>query len=235
MTREAGVLNKKTAIGGAALGLLLSGCGGGFADQSAQEITDAAAEDMKALSSVRVQGDIQAEGQEISLDMRITTEGSCDGTISVMGGTAEIRSTGDQTWFRPDEAFWQATAGGAAGQIMSLVGDKWVVMPPEQADVASFCDLDELLDEVEGGDDNDVTKGETEEVDGEEAVIVEGETDEGDPVKAWVAVDGEHYILKMEVEQGDEPGTITFSEFDEELEVEAPPEEEVIDLAQLAG
>jgi hypothetical protein len=88
------------------------------------------------------------------------------------------------------------------------------------------------------GDDEDDSKAEnegTEDVDGTEAVKVTGETDEGDPVTVWVKVDEPHYILKMEVDQGEEPGEIVFSEFDEELEVEAPAEDEVIDLEQLGS
>jgi hypothetical protein len=224
-----------TIVGAATALTLLSACGGGFADQSAQEITDAAAEDMKALSSVRMQGDIASEGEEVSLDMRVDTDGNCQGEISMMGGNAELLSIDGTTWFRPDEAFWRASAGPQADLIISTVGDKWVVMPAEQADVATFCDLDELLGQIEDTGDEDVSKGETEDVDGEEAVVIESETDEGDPLKAWVAVDGEHHILKMEVEQGDEPGEIAFSEFDEELDLEAPADDEVIDFSQLAG
>ena len=49
-----------------------------------------------------------------------------------------------------------------------------------------------------------------------------------------VAVDGEHYILKLQVLEG-EKGTNTFSEFDEELDLEAPPKDEVIDFSQANG
>ncbi len=231
------------AVGGAGvLAILAAGCGGGsggssgddFADQSAQEIMTASAEDMKALESVRVSGDIQTDGQEMSLDMQISAGGECEGTMSVMGGSAELKSTGDATWFRPDEAFWQATAGEQADQIMTIVGDTWVVMPPDQADLASLCDLDELLEEIDE-EDSEAKKGETEEVDGQEAVVIESTTDEDDPVKAWVATEDEHYILQMEVSEGEEPGTISFSDFNEELDVQAPADDEVIDFEQMAG
>lgn len=224
-----------TTVGAAAALTLLGACGSGFADQSAKEITDAAAKDMKELSSVRMQGDIASEGQEVSLDLRVDTDANCQGEIEMMGGTAEILSIDGTTWFRPDEAFWKASAGAQADLIISTVGDKWVLMPAEQADVASFCDLDELLSDIDSSDEEELSKGETEEIDGEEAVIIESKTDEGDPLKAWVAVDGDHHILKMEVEEGDEPGEVTFSEFDEELDLEAPADDEVIDFSQLAG
>lgn len=224
------------AVGGAAALVLLAGCGGGFADESADTIVKAAAEDMKKLKSVRMEGDIATQGQEISLDMQVATDGACQGSLSMMGGTAEIISTGDETWFKPDDAFWDATAGAQADQVKSMVGDKWVVMPPGQSDVASLCDLDQLLDQVGSKDGiEDAKKGETEDVDGEEAVVVEGKTEEDDPLKAWIATEGEHHILKMEVTQGDEPGTITFSEFDEDFEVQPPADDQVVDFSQMGG
>jgi hypothetical protein len=39
----------------------------------------------------------------------------------------------------------------------------------------------------------------------------------------------------MEVTQGEEPGMFTFSGFDEEVDVQAPADDEVIDLDQLQG
>ncbi len=94
---------------------------------------------------------------------------------------------------------------------------------------ANFCDLDGLLDDI--GDPKDVedasTDG-TEDVDGEDAVRVIG-TEEGSETTAFVAVDEPHYILKIEV-TGDEAGEATFSDFDEDIEVEAPAEEDTITL-----
>lgn len=248
MTNTRGTWTITRGLAGAgAVALLAAGCGGGsdggsdggsegedFAGQSAAEITAAAAEDMKALESVRIAGDITTEGQPLSLDMQVSASGDCQGTMGIMGGSAELISTDGSTWFKPDEAFWRAIAGEQAEQIMGLVGDKWVVMPPEQADLASLCDLDELLDSMES-EDEDATKGDTEDVDGQEAVIIESESDEGDSVEAWVATDDPHHILKMEVTQGAEPGTLTFSDFDEELDVQPPADDEVIDFSEMAG
>lgn len=230
---------------------LLAGCGSGdgsadsgdetsseasdFADQSGSEITDAAATDMKALSSLRMNGDITSDSEKIGLDLALTTDGDCQGSVSVQGGTAEIISLDGDSWFKPDEAFWQAAGGPQADQIIEMVGDNWVVLPPGDSDFTSFCDLDELLTELDDDGSDDVTVGELEDVDGTPAVKVTSETDEGDKVEAWVAAEGEHYILKMVVNQGEEPGTITFSDFNEEFDIAAPADDEVVDLSQLAG
>jgi hypothetical protein len=226
----------QAALAGAAMATTLAACGGGgFAEESPEKIGEAAEKDMKALKSVRISGELVNDGEEISVDMALTTDGDCEGTLGIQGGKTEIRSLGGETWMKPDAAFWEASAGEQAALIQGVVGDKWVVLGDDQ-DFAELCDLDELLEQM--GDDEDDDKAEvegTEDVDGTEAVKVTGETDEGDPVTVWVAVEEPHHILKMEVDQGDEPGEIVFSEFDEELSVEAPADDEVIDLDKLGS
>jgi hypothetical protein len=230
------VQSLKLIAGGAGVLVLLGGCGNDFAGGSIEDITEATSKDMKELDSLRLKGDVTTEGQQVSMDMQMTTDGDCQGSISLMGGKAEFLSVGGDTWFRPDEDFWRATAADRADQIIGLVGDKWVVLPPDEADVSSFCDLDELLKEFDDDQpDEDTKKGETDEVRDEETIIVEGKSDEGDPTKAWIAVDGEHYILKLEVDQGDEPGVIELSDFNEDLDLEAPSDDDVIDLNQASG
>jgi hypothetical protein len=209
--------------------------GGDFASESAKTILDESEKDMKALSSVTVGGELTTDGQPLTLDMAVSTDGSCEGTIGLQGGKAEIRSTGEQSWMRPDAAFWESFAGESAGMVQQVVGDRWVVIPGDASDFTELCDLDELLSEMGGDDDAAGEVGETREVAGQEAVEISTETDEGDPLTVWIAVDDPHHILEMEVTTGDEPGTISFSGFDEELDVQAPAADEVIDLDQLNG
>ena len=95
---------------------------------------------------------------------------------------------------------------------------------------SSFCDLDGLLEDI--GDPEDVEDAKTdgtEDVDGDEAVKVVGTDEDDSETTVFVAVDEPHYILKVEV-TGDDAGEATFSEFDEDIEVEAPAEEDTITL-----
>jgi hypothetical protein len=209
--------------------------GGDFAEESARTILDESEKDMKALSSVTVGGGLTTDGQQLTLDMAVSTDGSCEGTIGLQGGKAEIRSTGKQSWMKPDAAFWESFAGESAAMVQQVVGDRWVVVPGDASDFTELCDLDELLSEMRGGEDAAGEVGGTREVAGQEAVEVSTESDEGDPLTVWIAVDDPHRILEMEVTQGEEPGTITFSGFDAELDVQAPADDEVIDLDQLSG
>jgi hypothetical protein len=223
----------------ALLGAAACGSGDGddggddFADQSAADIKDAAIEDMKSVTSLKMDGTISESGEEVTLKLSSDTDGQCAGEISQSGGTAQFIG-GDETFLKGDEAFWTNTTGGAqqAQQILALVGDKWAKVPAEAgSSFESFCDLDNLLEDFTKEDDSEVKKGDTDEVDGEDAIILEGTSDSGNPTKAWIAVDGKHHILKLQGE-GDTSGSFTFSDYDEPVDAEAPPADEVVDLSQ---
>ncbi|GAA4686270.1 hypothetical protein [Nocardioides nanhaiensis] len=217
-----------TAAVAAVAALALTGCSGGsdFADSSAEDIITAASEDMQALESVHIDADITTDGQQITLDISLDTDGACTGTVGLGEGTAEIVSVDGQSWFKADQALYEALVGEQAEQITAVVGDNWVA--DEQGQFGSFCDLDSLLEDIGDPEAGNAEKDGTEEVDGEEAVRLVSE-DEGDTTTAFVAVDEPHHILRVEVE-GDNAGEATFSEFDETVEAEAPAEDEIVEL-----
>lgn len=229
----------RRALAGIGAAVLLAACGGNddggdesFADESPETITAEAEQAMRDTSSMRIDGFITDGGQEISVDMAVTTAGDCEGTMGIAEGEAQVISVGGTTYMKPDEAFWRTFGGSAAEMIIELVGDSWAIMPGDEG-MAGFCDLDRLLEDLDAageGDDDPAEVLGVEEVDGRRAVRLAGETDSGDPVTVWIAIEAPHHIVKMEVTQGDEPGTITFSDFDEDFGIEAPPEDEVVDL-----
>lgn len=240
-------------LGTGALMVVLAACGGSsddgstdggdtdepsqsFSDEPAEDIAKAAIEDMKGASSLRMAGDITNDGEAFTIDVAVTTAGDCEGSIALGDtGTAEILTAGSESWFRPDEAFWREYGGPQADQIMSAVGDKWVVVPPDDDGFSQLCDLDSFLDELDSDSKQQIEKGETEDVGGQEAIVLTTESDDGELVKAWIATDSPHYFLQMEVTSGDEPGQLTFTDFDEDFAIEAPPAQEVVDLNQMAG
>lgn len=225
-----------TAAGLGAL-LLVAGCGGGFADESAGTITSAAAEDMKAVKTLRMAGELTSGEQTLQLDLGLDTDGNCGGTVTLAyedDASLEILRVDGSTWMKPSEGFWKTYAGPTAEQVVAAVGDKWVVLPEEQAaDFASQCDLDELTSEL-GAEDAEAEVGETFDLEGQEVVMIMSETDDGDALEAAVATDEPHHVLQLQVTDGAEPGTLSFSEFDEELGLEAPADDDVVDLASLA-
>lgn len=139
---------------------------------------------------------------------------------------------------RPDEAFWRATAGSSADQVISLVGDKWVVIPAEDDSFNTFCDVQDLLDQMLKDDDEDkstYSKKGTEDVDGDETIAIDNKDPEDGTSTGYVLVNEPHYLVKIEKTDGEDTGSVTFSDFDEEFEVEAPGDDEVVDLDQLGA
>jgi hypothetical protein len=221
-----------------ALAGLATGCGGDgdksdddFAKKPAADIAAASKADMKELDSVTYSGDITSGGDSITLDIQASSNGDCTGTLGLGDGTAELLAKDGDLWFRPDEAFWRQQAPDQADAIIAAVGDKWVV--DSNQEFAQFCDLDKFFDGIFAGPEDDSgykTVG-TDELDGKKVVKVENTTD-GGTATGYVLVDEPHYLVKVERTEGDEPGKIEFSGFDEELEVEAPADDEVIDLSE---
>ncbi len=212
--------------------------GGDFASSPAEDIVAAAKADMADLEAVKVSGTVTNDGQEISIDIQSSSDGDCTGSIGVDDGTAELLGVAGETWMRPDEAFWRSFAGGNAEQVLTLVGGKWVVIPSEDDSFNQFCDVDELLDQLLKDDDEDEStysvQG-TEDLDGDEVVLIDNEDPEDGTSTGYVLVDSPHYLVKIEKTDGEDTGSVTFSEFNEEFEVEAPAKDDVVDLESLGG
>lgn len=223
----------------------LTGCGGDdgdedadFADQSIEDIKDAVLDDMKQADSFTLTGDFTQDGQPLSIDMAIGKNGDCAGSITIQGGTAEVIAGPDGTFMKGDEAFWTVAAGGntaQAQQLMSFLGDKWAKMSAADAgNFAELCDVDNFIDELEDSDEDDAEgeKGDREEIDGQDALEITAEGDDGGTNHIWVATEGEHYILKLEAEGGDEPGALTFTDYNEPVDAEAPAEGEYVEFPE---
>ena len=227
------------AMAGISALAVLTACGGSdFADESADTIITASKDDMGDLEAVKVSGDITTDGQAVSIDMQANSDGDCTGSIGVGDGIAELLGVAGETWMRPDEAFWRSFGGDAADQVIAVVGDKWVVVPEDQESLTQFCDVDELLDQLLEDDDEDkptyTNKG-ADALDGDDVVKIESEDPEEGTSTGYVLVGEPHYLVKIEDTEGEDTGTITFSAFDEEFEVNPPADDEVVDLNNLAG
>ena len=231
--RSWGSLVATTALAAA----LLTGCGDegdDFAGQSAAKIAAAAKKSMGDLEAVTIEGTLTSDGQEIEIRMEIGSDGNCTGEFTTQGATAEILGVDGTQWFRPDEAFWTLFAGPEEGPaIIAAAGDKWVTLPEGDTSFSQFCDIDEFLGDLTDQDDAEYTKGETKEIDGDETIeIVSDRPDEGKS-SGYVQTGGDHYLVQIEKTDGDEPGKVSFSGFDEQPDVEAPADDEQVALDEL--
>ncbi len=214
--------------------------GEAFADMSVEEIQDAAVKDMRALQFVRIAGALRDDASELAVDLRLSAQGDCDGKVSVDGAEAQIIGIGTTSYLKGTEEFWRKSAGDDAGQqadaLISALAGKWAKIPG--GDFSEFCDLDSFLDELDDRNDASESADPQNEVVGETTVddipAVEVKIyDEAEVSTVWVGTEeGRHYILKMRVEDGENPGEFRFSEFNDAFKVKAPPKDQVVDLGQ---
>ncbi|MFF7811791.1 hypothetical protein ACFZCF_07720 [Streptomyces sp. NPDC007945] len=207
------------------------------------EIADRAVDATRSADSLRMTGQLVSEGQDLDIDFTVDDRGSCRGRIGVDEGDAELRRLDGVTYLKGDAAFWRismATQGvpeNRIGPVIELVQDRWLKIGPGQAgsaDLGEICDLDSLLDDL--GEDRDgragLRRGPDREVDGTPvATLVEKESRTTTTVS--VAQEGKPYIRQVVRTGGDEPGSMTLSEFDRPVGVTAPPADETVDLSRL--
>jgi hypothetical protein len=117
---------------------------------------------------------------------------------------------------------------------------RWMKMPQDMASesgLGDVCDLEAAVAGME--DDKSVRKGMTRgpdaEVNGRPAATVVKKKADGETITMYVAKEGKPYLLKIHVVGGDEPGTVTFSDYDKPVKAVAPPADEVLDMEKLQG
>lgn len=231
--------------------MAVAGCGGddssgsnGVESKPADQIVADAAE---ALSKVK---SFHAEGSEGNSKLAVDIEVPDKVRIAIQAGatSATIIGVDGSAYIRANEAYWKdQNVGRAAPQL----ADKWLKSPSTTAELKDLTKgLDpETLSRCLTKDHGTIAKGEQEQVDGEDAIVV---LDKGDrpgtsPGKLYVATTGEPLPLRT-IATGDErPGgkadplcdsdnsktkkgdTATFSRYNESLGIKAPAG--AIDLA----
>lgn len=213
---------------------------------SAEQVAEKAVETTRAASSLRMKGEIEPEGERVSVDLTMDAKNNCTGRLGVKNGSADLRRLGEVLYIKGDETFWRASLssratavpdGGNTDTVIELMKNRWIKMSTSAvADVRGVCDLDEML---AGLDEEKVkrarlTRGEDTEIDGVPvAVLVKKKGRE--TTTAYVAREGKPYLLKVVRSDSGEPGTVTFSDYDKPVKVTAPPADEVVDLENLGG
>lgn len=213
--------------------LTLSACGSSYADTKPAQVQKDVEKAMGGLTSVHVEGKMDEGGETGDISLSVNKDGDCEGDITIDEvGSFKLLSTNGTAFFKPDASFWEAQAGPQGAQIAQVVGDKWVVATEGMEELASMCNLDEIVNSIEEDIDKDFKVGEAAEVDGEDTVTVTFTSKDGNKGTGHVLTSDPHYLLDSDVK---DEGDIALSKFNEKVEPEAPADEDVIDLSQLAG
>lgn len=211
-----------------------SGKGSSFAGTAPDAMVETAMSAMEDLSAVHLTGTLTNQGQAADVDLALSDDGSCDGTFTIDDGVAEIRAVDGKAWFRPDADIWKTFAGENATQVMDFVGNKWVVL--EQAQFLEMCDFRSIMDSLISSpeDGRKYSEDGSEEINGEETIRIKSEGTAGTTF-GYVQAEEPHYLVRTERSGGEAPATVTFSDFDEAADVEAPAADEIIDLADFTS
>ncbi|HEX6579143.1 MAG TPA: hypothetical protein VF082_12330 [Jiangellaceae bacterium] len=184
-----------------------------------------------AADSVRMSGEVLAEGSTVVIDMQYSGDDS-SGTITADGATFEVQRVDMEHYMKADADTWeQSTGEAAAGE---LLGDRYVRIPADDesfGESTSFFDFESFIEEALAPDGR-VEKGETADVNGVQAIglVDQGSEDYG---TLWVALTGEPYPLRIESPEGSGEGAVDFLDWGVAVDIQAPPEDEVVDLSEL--
>ncbi|MYR41363.1 hypothetical protein [Streptomyces sp. SID5910] len=213
-----------------------------FAGLTGAQIADRAVEATKGARSLRMAGDVPDDesGGTIRIDLAMDRQGECAGTMSLDGqGRAELIKTGGTLYMKYDEKFLRAQSEGEPAAdtdaAVAMLAGKWTKMAAtgqDAKDLAGFCDLDSMLGEMESSG-QDVTRGKAATV-GDRPALVLHEKDGADRNTLYVATEGKPYLLRFDSASPTDPGTMTFSAYDEPVAAKAPSGQ-VLDLDALGG
>ncbi|MER7609805.1 hypothetical protein [Nocardioides sp. NPDC127503] len=227
----AALLGGLTACGGTAS----SGKDKSYADESPKKILADAKASMSSLKSVHISGSGLDDGNEMNIDMTVSTTGDCTGTIGTPDGEMTLLVVGGKGWFKADRAFWEANAGGDADAVLAMVGKKWVAGGDDIGDLAELCDWDELSDEflellVPSTIEGLTIKKSKDQVDGQPVIKLEDRSSEQGTI--YVQAEEPHYVVKVS-NTGKDAADVIFSGFDEPTEIVAPKPRQQIDFENM--
>lgn len=216
-----------------------------FAGLTADAIADKAVATTKAATAFHMNGTGKTDGEEMTVDLSVDSKGSCKGTMqSPKGGKAEMLGTGGVSYMKGDDAFWSSTTGGEgespeeAGAMTALLKGRWMKMPAGgEGGPDAFCDLKTIVKDMdEETPRKGLTRGADADVEGTPAVVLTGKGTKGETTTFYVAKDAaKPYVLRVVEAGGEEPGTVTFSDYEKPVTVTAPPADQVVDMTELAG
>ena len=207
--------------------LLLTACGGGgpMDGKSGQEVADAAADALEEAGAVTVAGTVAQDGEEGEIDLHLQGADAI-GTINFGGSEIEFLNVGGTAYMKAPPGFWGSF--GLPEDIAAQFEGKWVTVPSDAASQFEQFSLDGFIEALRDPDGEVKEEVKEDELDGDPVVIVEQE----DGSRLTVANDDPSYPLEL-TNEGDDAGSVIFSRFGEEEEIEAPTD--AVDLTEMMG
>ncbi|MEV7020848.1 hypothetical protein [Kitasatospora sp. NPDC093558] len=201
---------------------------------SAKEIFKQAKDALAAASSVHIVGKVSSAKGEMAIDLALDNKGQCSGSMSLPGkGKVELVGTGKQMYMKPDKTFWLAVGGSNGAQVYELVKGRYVTGvedDPKMKDLMEFCHLSKAAATMLKEDSGNPVKGEAGTVNGVKTFSLKEKDDDGEAL-IHIATEGKFYPVRVENAAGQTTGKIDFTDYDKPLTVQAPPDDQTIDLS----
>jgi hypothetical protein len=196
--------------------LLLTACGSSpLEGKNGTEVAAAAADALEEAGAVHATGTMTMDGDEGEIDLQLQGDDAA-GTVSLGGADLELISLDGTAYMKGSPDFWAMS--GLPEEAAATFDGQWVIVPGDAAGGFTDFSLAGFVEELRNPTDSDIKdEVESDEVDGQDVVVVEQEN--GSTIK--VADDDPSYPLEM-TSKGDSEGTVTFSGFGEEEEISAP-------------
>ncbi|MFD8691212.1 hypothetical protein [Streptomyces sp. NPDC059651] len=206
-----------------------------FADLSGPEVANKAVTATKKVKSLKIDVDTTADGSRVSAHLSSNTAGDCTGTMAIGPvGAMEIRRTGDTVYTKFDEAMLREQSKGEPAEdidaAVDMLAGHWLkskASDPDNKEMLELCDLSSLLKDFEANDTGAKKSGRTT-VDGHPALRLTEKDSEG-TYTILVSTEGAPYILKVDSKGGDDPMSMTLSEFDKPVVVSKPAVKDIVD------
>ena len=208
------------ALAAPALLLGVAGCaddgGNGIADESPEDALERAVEAAREAGSVRLQGGSAGEdgGTSLDLDLQVDAEEGATGTLTLDGGSADIRFDGQRAFLQGDNDFWASS--GAPPEAVELLAGQFVEAPAFVEGLRQLTDFTALVDELAEPEGELRSEGVTE-VDGQE--LLELVSDDG---SLFLSTVDEPYPLLLRDAAEDGSGDLELSDWGLDVVVEIP-------------
>jgi hypothetical protein len=181
---------------------------------------------VRGAQSVHMSGSVNSDSTDIGFDVKLSAD-AAKGTLTLSGNEIKLVRVGDAAYFIGSPEFYKMVGGGDAA--VSLLQGRWIKVPSADSRFASFeqfTDKGKLFSSMLQAE-GTVTKSGTRRYNGQKVIVLRDSDGGGD---LYIAASGKPYPVAI-VSTGDKQGTITFTGWDEPVDVSAPAD--AIDLSQL--
>jgi hypothetical protein len=201
--------------------------GNGVEALPADEILTKAKAALTAATSYHVKGDVLEEGQIVKYDLTVAGK-DVSGTAEMQGLSLEVIKVGDDLYMKASDKFWADLLPPGEESSLAMLKGKYVKADATSglfAPLGNAFTAEEMLKPK-----GTFSKGETKTFDGVPAI---GLIDSKDKSVLYVATQGEP--LPLAFESPDNKGVARFTEYNQPVEITAPPAAEVFDSEGILG